>query len=84
LFDKFSGRFMEVFTNQPGLQFYSGNSLDEKIKGKGRIMFKSRTGLCLETQNFPDSPNNPNFPFAVLNPGEIYNHQTIYKFSIKK
>lgn len=78
-----NGRFVEVYTDQPGLQFYSGNSLDGKVKGKKGKMLKFRSGLCLETQLFPDTPNNPSFPSALLNPGEIYRHKTIYKFSVK-
>ena len=82
VYDSLSGRFLEVFTDQPGLQFYSGNFL-EGVKGKNGITYKSRTGLCLEAQHFPDSPNKPEFPSTVLRPGEIYKQTTIYKFSIK-
>ena len=82
VYDSTSGRFLEVFTNQPGLQFYSGNFL-EGIKGKNGITYKSKTGFCLEAQHFPDSPNKPEFPSTVLRPGEIYKQTTIYKFSIK-
>ncbi len=82
VYDSTSGRFLEVFTDQPGLQFYSGNFL-EGIKGKNGITYKSKTGFCLEAQHFPDSPNKPEFPSTVLRPGEIYKQTTIYKFSIK-
>jgi len=83
LYDPQSGRFMEVLTDQPGLQFYSGNFLDGSIKGKSGIMYKYRTALCLEAQHYPDSPNKPNFPSVVLKPGEKYKQTTIYKFSTK-
>jgi len=82
VYDLVSGRLLEVFTNQPGLQFYSGNFLDG-IKGKKGIIYKNRTGLCLEAQHFPDSPNNPEFPSVMLKPGETYRQKTIYKFSVK-
>lgn len=78
-----SGIFLELYTDQPGLQFYSGNYLDDGISGKGGIPFHVRSGLCLETQCFPDSPNNPDFPSTVLNPGEFYKQRTIYRFSVK-
>lgn len=74
---------MEVLTDQPGLQFYSGNFLDGSAKGKNGISYGHRTGLCLEAQVFPDSPNKKNFPSAVLKPGETYHQTTIYKFSTK-
>jgi aldose 1-epimerase len=77
-----SGRLMTVSTDQPGLQFYSGNFLDGIGKGKG-VSYKYRTGLCLEAQCFPDSPNKPEFPAATLKPGEVYHQTTIYQFSTK-
>lgn len=83
LYDSTTGRFMEVITDQPGLQFYSGNFLDGTIRGKKGVTYKFRSALCLETQHFPDSPNKTNFPSVTLNPGEVYRHTTIYKFSIK-
>ncbi|MEW6195922.1 MAG: aldose epimerase family protein [Bacteroidota bacterium] len=83
LYDSSSGRFMEIYTDQPGLQFYSGNFLDGSITGKKGIKYRHRTGLCLETQRFPDSPNNPQFPTVRLNAGEIYTHTAVYKFSVK-
>jgi len=82
LYDPVSGRFMEVLSDQPGLQFYSGNFLNG-VKGKGGVAYKYRTSLCLEAQHYPDSPNEPNFPSTTLNPGEVYNQTTIYKFSTK-
>lgn len=78
-----SGRFMEVFTNEPGIQFYCGNFLKGKEIGKQNKPYNFRTALCLETQHFPDSPNHPEFPTVVLRPGEIYNSVCIYKFSVK-
>ncbi|MBI1225493.1 MAG: galactose-1-epimerase [Bacteroidetes bacterium] len=78
-----SGRYMEVWTTEPGLQFYSGNFLDGKYKGKGGVIYQDRWGLCLETQHFPDSPNHLNFPSTILVPGDHYSSTTIYKFSVK-
>ena len=78
-----TGRIMEVYTTQPGVQFYTGNFLDGKNTGKGGKVYKQRYGLCLETQHFPDSPNHPEFPTTVLKPGETYKHTTIYRFSAK-
>lgn len=83
LYDPKSGRFMEVHTTEPGLQFYSGNFLDGKFKGKCGKLYVKNAGLCLETQHFPDSPNHPNFPSAILKPGNKYTSTTIYKFSVK-
>ena len=82
LYDSVSGRFMEVLSDQPGLQFYSGNFLNG-VKGKGGVAYQYRTSLCLEAQHYPDSPNEPDFPSTTLNPGEVYNQTTIYKFSTK-
>ena len=82
LYEPKSGRLMEVLTDQPGLQFYSGNFLNGII-GKNGVVYQSRTALCLETQHFPDSPNRPEFPSVILNPGEVYRQTTIYKFSVK-
>ncbi|WP_245704396.1 aldose epimerase family protein [Daejeonella rubra] len=79
-----SGIIMEVFTKEPGLQFYSGNFMESKNTFKGGSKDDFRTAFCLETQHFPDSPNQPAFPSTVLNPGEKYNTSTVYKFSIKK
>jgi len=83
LYEPLSGRLMEVFTDQPGMQFYSGNFLNGTIRGKNGELYQHRTGLCLEAQCFPDSPNKPNFPSVILRPGQIYHQRTIYKFSIK-
>ncbi|MFL7791075.1 MAG: aldose epimerase family protein [Anaerolineae bacterium] len=76
-----TGRMMEVYTTEPGIQFYSGNFLNGTITGKGGTVYRRRSGLCLETQHFPDSPNQPDFPSTVLKPGEIYQTTTIYKFT---
>lgn len=79
-----SGRKMEVITNEPGLQFYGGNFLNGKNIGKGSLAYKYRTAFCLETQHFPDSPNQEHFPSTILNKGEQYTQTCIYKFSIHK
>jgi aldose 1-epimerase len=78
-----SGRRMEVYTTQPGVQFYSGNFLDGSHQGRG-TSFQIRSGFCLETQFFPDSPNKPNFPSTILKPGETFTSKTIYRFSTFK
>ena len=83
LFDPQSGRLMEVLTTEPGVQFYSGNFLDGTNIGKNQKAYQYRSALCLETDHFPDSQNNPNFPSVVLRPGEEYKQKTIYKFSTK-
>jgi len=75
-----SGRRMRVFTTEPGLQFYSGNFLDGSEHGKGDRAYGFREGLCLETQHFPDSPNQPSFPSTLLRPGVTYRQTTIYRF----
>ncbi len=79
--DPRSGRVMEVHTNQPGIQFYGGNFLDGTVTGKGGVKYTRRSGLCLETEGFPDSPNQPSFPSPVLHPGETYQHAMIHRFS---
>ena len=79
-----SGRFMEVFTTEPGIQFYSGNFLDGTLTAtKGGKKYVQHAALCLETQHFPDSPNEPSFPSVILKPGETYTHTAVYKFSVK-
>jgi aldose 1-epimerase len=77
------GRLMIVSTDQPGLQFYSGNFLDGTVKGKNGIAYQHRAGLCLEAQVFPDAPNKPHFPAATLRPGQTYRQITIYQFSAR-
>ncbi len=76
-----SGRVLEVITDQPGLQFYSGNFLDGTLVGTSGRMYRQGDGFALETQHYPDSPNHPNFPSTVLSPGQLYKTTTIYKFS---
>jgi aldose 1-epimerase len=83
VYEPVSGRFLEVFTDQPGLQLYTGNFLTGEVPGKGGKIYNYRSAVCLETQCFPDSPNQPEFPTVVLNPGETYSHTCIYKFSVK-
>lgn len=84
LYDSISGRYMEVLTTEPGLQFYSGNFLDGTLTGtKSGQRYEKHAALCLETQHFPDSPNQPSFPNTILQPGETYRHTTIYKFSTR-
>ncbi len=77
-----TGRFMEVSTTEPGVQFYTGNFLDGSIKGKGGRPYGRRSAFCLETQHFPDSPNKPNFPSVVLKAGNRYRSTTVYKFGV--
>lgn len=79
-----SGIMMEIFTREPGIQFYSGNFMKGKNTFKGGSKDDFRTAFCLETQHFPDSPNQPLFPTTVLNPGEVYKTNSVYKFSVKK
>jgi aldose 1-epimerase len=81
--DPDSGRLMEVWTTEPGVQFYSGNFLDGTIQGKGGVAYQKFAGLCLETQHYPDSVNHPNFPSTVLRPGSTYHQETILKFSAR-
>lgn len=75
-----SGRTMEVWTTHPGLQVYTGNWVEEHV-GKGGTLYGPQNSICLETQNFPDAPNHPNFPSAVLRPGEVYHHVTLFRFA---
>jgi aldose 1-epimerase len=84
VYEPTSGRVLEVFTTEPAIQFYTGNFLDGTITGKGGKVYKHRFGLCLETQHYPDSPNQAKFPSTVLKPGETYETTTVYKFSVKK
>ncbi|XP_062979943.1 galactose mutarotase [Elgaria multicarinata webbii] len=77
-----SGRIIEVYTTQPGIQFYTGNFLDDTLKGKGGHIYPKHSGFCLETQNWPDAVNQPTFPDALLHPGEEYNTTTCFKFSV--
>lgn len=79
-----SGRVLEVYTTEPAIQFYSGNFQDGTLTGKSGNKYQRRTGFCLETQHYPDSPNHANFPNTQLNPGEVLHSTTIYKFSVKQ
>jgi aldose 1-epimerase len=83
LYEPKSGRLLEVRTTQPGVQFYTGNFLDGTAHGKEGKVYNYRTGMCLETQHFPDSPNHPDFPSTVLKPGQRFHSTTIYKVSTK-
>ncbi|MCH7717665.1 MAG: galactose-1-epimerase, partial [Gemmatimonadetes bacterium] len=76
-----TGRVLDVYTTEPGLQFYSGNFLDGSITGKSGWVYRHRYGFCLETQHFPDSPNQPAFPSTILRPGEEYRSRTVFVFS---
>ena len=79
--DPGSGRVMEVLTTEPGIQLYTGNYLNASFAGKNGATYPKNSGFCLETQRFPDTPNHPNFPPAILRPGDKYSHLTIYRFS---
>jgi aldose 1-epimerase len=83
VFEPVSGRVLEVYTTEPGMQFYTGNFLNGTITGKNNIVYHKRHGFCLETQHYPDSPNQPDFPSTLLKPGEKYNSTTVYKFGVK-
>jgi aldose 1-epimerase len=72
---------LELFTTEPGLQFYSGNYLDGSATGKEGVPYAYRRGFCLEPQKFPDSPNQPDFPTSIVRPGERYTSRTVYRFS---
>lgn len=84
VYDSLTGIEMMVYTTEPGVQFYTGNFLDGSVTGKNGVVYKQRTGFCLETHHFPDSPNQKNFPSVVLSPGETYSTQTIYQFDVRK
>ncbi|MFC5460428.1 aldose epimerase family protein [Massilia niabensis] len=79
--EKVSGRVLELFTEEPGVQFYSGNFLDGSLQGKGRN-YPQRSGFCLEPQHFPDSPNRPEFPNTILRQGEVYQTESRFRFSV--
>jgi aldose 1-epimerase len=83
VYEPTSGRGMEVWSDEPGLQFYVGNFLDGSIKGKGGVAYQIHTGFCMEPQHYPDSPNKPMFPTTELKPGQTYKNVIIYKFSVK-
>ncbi len=77
-----SGRLLELFTTEPAVQLYTGNFLDGTLEGKGGQIYQKRSGFCLETEHYPDSPNQPAFPPVILNPGQKYSTTTVYKFSV--
>jgi aldose 1-epimerase len=83
VYDAGSGRVLEMYTTEPGVQLYTANFLDGKLKGKGGVVYKKHHAFCLEAQHFPDSVNHENFPSTILKPGEKYTQTTIYKFSTK-
>jgi len=84
VYEPTTGRVLEVFSTEPGLQFYTGNFLDGKLTGKGGWAYQFRNGFCMEAQHYPDSPNQPNFPSVVLKPGEVYRNTIIFKFSVQQ
>src|SRR5262249_9749263 len=79
-----SGRVLEVLTTEPAVQFYTANFLDGTIARKQGYIYHARSGFCLETQHFPDSPNHPNFPSTILRPGETYSSRTVWRFAVRK
>jgi aldose 1-epimerase len=81
VYEPTTGRVLEVLSTEPGLQFYTGNFLDGKLKGKGGWVYQFRNAFCLEPQHYPDSPNQPNFPSVVLKPGQVYKNTILYRFS---
>jgi aldose 1-epimerase len=83
VYEPTSGRVMEVLTTEPGLQFYTGNFLDGSLRGKNGAVYQHRGGFCMETQHYPDSPNQPEFPSTILRPGEQYQSTTVYRFSAR-
>jgi aldose 1-epimerase len=83
-YEPLSGRVMQLYTTEPGMIFFTGNGLNEKVLGKGGKPFTKQGAFCLETQHFPDSPNQPKFPNVILRPGETFSSETDYKFSVKK
>src|SRR5213082_2152390 len=83
VYEPATGRVMEIYTTEPGLQFYSGNFLDGTLHGKKGVVYRRRYGFAMETQHFPDSPNKPGFPSTILRPAEQYRSRTIYKFGVQ-
>ena len=84
VYEATTGRVMEVLTTEPGVQFYTGNFLDGSLTGKNQVALRRRTGFCLETQHFPDSPHHGHFPSTVLEPGDTYRSATVYRFGVRK
>lgn len=83
VYEPISGRVLRVLTDQPGVQFYTGNFFDGTLKGKSGVVYQKRAGLCLETQHFPDSPHHPNFPTTELKPSERFHRVTVFRFSVR-
>ena len=81
VYEPTSGRTLQILTTEPGIQFYSGNFLDGTLTGKGGMVYQHRTGFCLETQHYPDSPNKPDFPSTILRPEEAYQTRTVFQLS---
>lgn len=84
VYEPTTGRVLEVYTDQPGMQFYSGNFLDGTLKGKGGWVYQFRDAFCMEPQHYPDSPNHPDFPSTVLKPGQVYHNTIVYRFSTQQ
>lgn len=84
VYEPTTGRTMEVRTTEPGLQFYTGNFLDGTLRGKNGTVYGKHAGFCMETQHFPDSPNQPKFPSTILQPGQTLQSTTTYTFGVKK
>jgi len=82
VYEPTTGRVLSVLTTEPGIQFYSGNFLDGSLTGKGGRVYAQHTGFCLETQHYPDSPNQPNFPSVILDPGDTYRQTTVHRFGV--
>ena len=78
-----SGRFLEVYSDEPGMEFYSGNFLDGTLPRRDKGYYGNRSGFCFETQHYPDSPNNKEFPSVILEPNELYTSRTTFNFSLK-
>ena len=84
VFEPSSGRQLDVLTTEPGMQFYAGNFLDGGFTAKNGAVYERRSGFCMETQHFPDSPNQPTFPNTILQPGDVYESSTVYRFSVQE
>ncbi|MDE5749154.1 MAG: galactose-1-epimerase, partial [Duncaniella sp.] len=80
LYSPLTGIKLTVYTDEPGIQVYTGNFLDGTVTGKGGVAYAQRTGICLETQHYPDTPNKPQWPSALLRPGETYTSNCVFKF----
>ena len=78
-----SGRVLKISTSEPGIQLYTGNYLDGTVTGKGGKVYRKHYGFCLETQHYPDSPNQPDFPSTVLRPGQVFRSTTVHQFGVR-